>query len=413
LNILKSPHLVGFICHIVGLNIDKAVMQNSSSSPMGLQALVFALVSASFTTIYLLQPVLPVLQQEFGVDEKQASLAISAVILGIALSNLPFGRMADRVPIKPIIATGGLVVVICGLGCAMVQQMSHLIVLRFIQGLFIPALTTCLAAYLAKHLPVERLNVVMGSYVSATVAGGLGGRLLGGWIHPPLHWRYAFVTVSLLVSLATLAALRYLPSEKQEATLSADDDGFIALLKRTDLLRIYSVAFLSFWVFSALFNYLPFYLAGPAFNASTQRITFMYMAYVLGIIVGPLSGQLSNRLGNGATMVIGAIVFALALAATHIMSLWAVAVGLSGVCVGFFSIHSAAAGSLNQKLKTSRGRANSLYVLFYYLGGSAGITVSGYSYESFGWPGVTIAGILLLAVILAAGVVEIRAGRNR
>jgi len=389
-------------------------MPNGSSSPVGLQALVFALVSASFTTIYLLQPVLPVLQQEFGVDEKQASLAISAVILGMALSNLPFGHMADRLPIKPIIATGGLVVVLCGLGCAIVQQMSHLIVLRFLQGLFIPALTTCLAAYLAKHLPMERLNVVMGSYVSATVAGGLGGRLLGGWIHPPLHWRYAFVTVSLLVSLATLAALKYLPSENRKASVAtAADDGFLALLKRTELLRIYSVAFLSFWVFSALFNYLPFYLAGPAFNASTQRITFMYMAYVLGIIVGPLSGQLSNRLGNGVTMVIGAIIFAVALAATHIMSLWAVAVGLCGVCVGFFSIHSAAAGSLNQKLKKSRGRANSLYVLFYYLGGSAGITVSGYSYESFGWSGVTMVGMLLLGVILAAGIVEIKVGRKQ
>ena len=35
-----------------------------------------------------------------------------------------------------------------------------------------PALTTCLAAYLSANLPLERLNVVMGSYVSATVAGG-------------------------------------------------------------------------------------------------------------------------------------------------------------------------------------------------------------------------------------------------
>ncbi len=382
-------------------------MQNNSLSPAGLQALVFGLVSASFTTIYLLQPVLPVLQQEFGVDEKQASYAISAVILGMALSNLPFGRMADQVPVKPIIAAGALVVVFCGLGCALVQQMSHLIVLRFSQGLFIPALTTCLAAYLSKHLPVERLNVVMGSYVSATVAGGLGGRLLGGWIHPPLHWRYAFVTVSVLVASATLAALKYLPAESRKTSAAAIGvQGFWTLLRRTELLRIYSVAFLSFWVFSALFNYLPFYLAGPAFNASTQRITFMYLAYVLGIIVGPLSGQLSNRLGNGTTMAIGAIIFALALAATHITSLWAVGIALCGVCVGFFSIHSAAAGSLNQKLKSSRGRANSLYVLFYYLGGSTGITVSGYGYESYGWPGVTGVGLLLLAVILAAGIVE-------
>jgi MFS transporter, YNFM family, putative membrane transport protein len=385
-------------------------MQNGTISSAGLQAIVFALVSASFTTIYLLQPVLPILEREFGVDAKQASLTISAVILGIALSNLPFGRMADRMPVKPLIAVGGLVVVLCGLGCAAVQHLSHLIALRFIQGLFIPALTTCLAAYLAQHLPVERLNVVMGSYVSATVAGGLGGRLLGGWIHPPLHWRYAFVTVSLLVTLATLAALKFLPSEDRKTLMAEAEEGFLALLARTELLRIYSVAFLAFWVFSALFNYLPFYLAGPAFHASTQRITLMYLAYVLGIVVGPLSGQLSNRLGNGATMVIGALVFALALATTHIMNLWAVVLGLCGVCVGFFSIHSSAAGSLNQKLKASRGRANSLYVLFYYLGGTTGITVSGYAFEYFGWTGVTVTGMLLLTVIIAAGLVEIKSG---
>ncbi len=383
-------------------------MEKKASNAVGLQAIVFALVSASFTTIYLLQPVLPVLQQEFGVDEKQASLAISAVIFGIALSNLPFGRLADLRPIKPIIGTGGIVVVLCGLGCALVRQMPLLVLLRFLQGLFIPALTTCLAAYLAKHLPVERLNVVMGSYVSATVAGGLGGRLLGGWIHPPLHWRYAFVTASILVLLATFCAIKYLPSETGDFRQTSKDDGFWTLLKRSDLLRIYSVAFLSFWVFSALFNYLPFYLAGPAFNASTERITFMYMAYVLGIIVGPLSGKLSNRIGNGATMVIGAFVFAMSLATTHIHSLWAVVTGLSGVCVGFFAIHSAAAGSLNQKLRSSRGRANSLYVLFYYLGGSTGITVSGFGYQKFGWPGVTGIGFVLLVVILAAGMVELK-----
>lgn len=390
-------------------------MEIRSSSAAGLQAIVFAMVSAAFTTIYLLQPVLPVLQQEFGVDESHASLAISGVILGIALSNLPFGRLADRRPIKPIIATGGVVVVLCSLGCALAQQMPLLIVLRFVQGLFIPALTTCLAAYLARHLPVERLNVVMGSYVSATVAGGLGGRLLGGWIHPPLHWRYAFVTVSALVLASTLAALWYLPSDRRKSVSPSDEVGFLALLKRPELLRMYSVAFLSFWIFSALFNFLPFYLAGPVFEASTQRITFMYMAYVLGIIVGPLSGKLSNKIGNGATMIMGALVLALSLAATHIASLLAVVTGLCGVCLGFFAIHAAAAGSLNQKLESSRGRANSLYVLFYYLGGSIGITVSGYGYQQFGWSGVTGINMVLLAVILITGAVEVRcrAGLHR
>jgi MFS transporter, YNFM family, putative membrane transport protein len=388
-------------------------MKKRFSSAAGLQAIVFALVSAAFTTIYLLQPVLPVLQQEFGIDESRASLTISAVILGMALSNLPFGQLVDRYPIKPIIATGGMVVVVCGLGCALAKHMPLLIALRFIQGLFIPALTTCLAAFLAKHLPVERLNVVMGSYVSATVAGGLGGRLLGGWIHPPLHWRYAFVTVSILVLVSTLTAVFYLPSDTRNPLTQENSQGFTALLKRSELLRIFSVAFFSFWVFSALFNFLPFYLAGPAFGASTQRITFMYLAYVLGIIVGPLSGKLSNKIGNGATMMLGALVLAVSLLATHVTSIWAVVVGLCGVCMGFFAIHAAAAGSLNQKLTSSRGRANSLYVLFYYLGGSIGITISGYGYEKFGWTGVTGISMVLLAVILMAGVVEVQAQSYR
>jgi hypothetical protein len=42
---------------------------------------------------------------------------------------------------------------------------------------------------------------------------------------------------------------------------------------------------------------------------------------------------------------------------------------LAGMCAGFFAIHAAAAGALNGKLTTSRGRANALYILFYYAGG--------------------------------------------
>ncbi|HVL02203.1 MAG TPA: MFS transporter, partial [Dongiaceae bacterium] len=154
-----------------------------------LQLVVFALVSAAFTNIYITQPVLPVLQQEFGVSSVVVSFTISAVVLGIAISNLPFGVLADRLPIRPLLAVGSVCVALGGLICVLTDNITLLIAGRFLQGLFVPALTTCVAAYLAKSLPAERLNVVMGYYVSATVVGGLGGRLLGGWLHPPLHWR--------------------------------------------------------------------------------------------------------------------------------------------------------------------------------------------------------------------------------
>ncbi len=373
-----------------------------------LQALVFGLVAAALTTVYITQPVLPILQQEFGVTPSQASYTVSAVILGISLANLPFGMLADRFPVQRLILVGGGVVVACGLFCAATSSLALLVGARFVQGLFVPALTTCLAAYLSTNLPLERLNVVMGSYVSATVAGGLAGRLLGGWIHPPLHWRYAFVTASILVLIATFAAVRWLPRGKLPSEDDIHGEGFLALLAQVQLRRSFQVAFGGFFVFSSIFNYLPFYLHRPPFNASTQLITLLYLAYLIGIFTGPMAGKLSNRIGNGGTMVLGALVFALAIALTLIKSILAIIIALMLVCAGFFSIHASAAGSLNRKLTSSRGRANSLYVLAYYLGGAVGITLSGYAYSLAGWFGVAALGLMMLTVPLVTGLKEMR-----
>jgi MFS transporter, YNFM family, putative membrane transport protein len=378
-----------------------------TSSDVTVQILVFSLVAAAFTTVYITQPVLPVIQDEFAVDARTASLSISMVILGIALANLPFGILADRYPIKPLLLSGGTVITATSLVCAATDSIALLIGARFIQGLFIPSLTTCLAAYLAKSLPASRLNVVMGSYVSATVAGGMGGRLLGGWIHPPLHWRYAFVSASVLLITATIATSIWLPVEKEERKAELQQAGFIQLLAQPSLWRVLVIAFSAYFVFSSMFNYLPFYLSKPPFSAPTEVITLMYLAYLVGIVMGPMSGRLSNRMGSGTTIAFGSLVLAAAVAATLIPSLAAIAASLVLMCASFFSIHAAAIGLLNRRLTSSRGRANSLYVLSYYLGGTAGITACGYAYDSYGWNGAVVLGTAVLLLPMVIGLTEI------
>ena len=385
-------------------------MKNASS--LGLLILVFWLVAASFATIYITQPILPVLQTVFGVNETMASLTISAVILGIAIANLPFGILADRYPVRPIILIGGSVVTVTGLICSLSDSLLLIIAARFIQGLFIPSLTTCVAAFLSTRLPPARLNVIMGSYVSATVAGGLGGRLLGGWLFPPEHWRYAFITSSVILFLATIAAVLWLPKEEDGIKNEPMPTAFFKLIRQAELLRIYLVAFGAFFVFSSIFNYLPFYLTGPPFNLPTDIITYLYLSYIIGIIMGPLAGKLSNRIGNGSTMMLGSAVFGVSIWISLIQSVITISLSLAGVCAGFFAIHAAAAGSLNRKLKCSRGRGNSLYVLFYYLGGFAGINISGFVYAFSGWPGIIAMGTLMLLIPAGTGLSEIRKVRR-
>lgn len=377
-------------------------------SRLPLQVVVFFLAAAAFSTVYITQPVLPILTGEFGADPAVVSFTVSAVVLGIALSILPIGILADRLPIQNILLAGGIAVAACSLVAALTGSLWTLILVRFIQGLFIPTLTTCLAAYLARSLPAERLSVVMGSYVSATVAGGLGGRLLGGWLHPPAHWRYAFVTAGVLVLVATFIAVRRLREPAPAAHHSASAIGLWPMVKRPDLLRLFLVAFGSFFVFSSVFNFLPFYLAAPPLSVPVQWITALYLSYVLGILVGPLAGRISQRRGSGFAMAAGTLLLAAGLLLSLVPSVLAIAGALAAICTGYFSVHASAVGAVNQSLESGRGRANALYVLFYYIGGWSGITVSGIAFEHQSWLGVVVACLLMLLVPLGCGAVHQR-----
>ncbi|MBF0255281.1 MAG: MFS transporter [Gammaproteobacteria bacterium] len=377
-----------------------------------IQLLIFSLVVAAFTNIYITQPVLPVLAEEFGLDAATASLSVSAVILGIALANLPFGRLGDQYPLRPLILLAGLMVALADLVCALTHSFSLLVAARFTQGLFIPALTTCVAAYLANSLPLTRLNVAMGAYVSATVVGGLGGRLLGGFLHPPLHWRYAFFSAAALLLLAVLAAARWLPRVTEKPHHPQGQVGFAKLLRSWDALRMYLVGFGAFWVFSAIFNFLPFHLSQPPIAASTKLITGLYTAYLIGALMGPLSGRLANRFGSARTLVLGSLLFGVSLAGLLVPSMPVVILALLGSCAGFFTTHAAANGALNGRLTASRGRGNALYVLFYYVGGAVGITVSGYLWRQGGWPLVLGLNAVVLLLPLGVGLYEMRRGAN-
>jgi YNFM family putative membrane transporter len=373
----------------------------------GIQAIVFALVAATFLTVYITQPVLPILTEEFGVTPAIASLTVSAVVLGIALANLPFGVIADRFPIRPIVAGGGAVVALASLICALTHSMGLLIAARFLQGLFVPSLSTCLAAYLSRTLPPKRLNVVMGWYVSATVTGGMGGRLLGGFIFPAEHWRLAFVAAAAAVAGSVAGAMRWLPASPASRTNATEpSEGFARLLSRPELLRMLSVAFAAFFVFSAIFNYVPFYLSGPPISASVRMITLVYLAYLMGIPAGPLAGRLTTRFGAGATLIAGSVTFALAIGLTLIPSLPVIAVSLALTCGAFFTMHAAAVGSLNARLTGSRGKANSLYVLLYYLGGASGISATSAAYARWGWHGAAALGLAVLLVPIGVGLAE-------
>jgi YNFM family putative membrane transporter len=142
-------------------------------------------------------------------------------------------------------------------------------------------------------------------------------------------------------------------------------------------------------------------------------ITLLYLGYVVGIAAAPISGALAGRFGTGMTIVLGCALFAMAIGLTLVPSLPVIAASLAGICGGFFAMHAGAVGAMNHRLTGSRGRANSLYVLLYYLGGAAGISIAGAAFARWGWQGAAGFGSAALTVPLFIGIIEAFHDRHR
>ena len=123
--------------------------------------------------------------------------------------------------------------------------------------------------------------------------------------------------------------------------------------------------------------------------------------------MGPFVGRLSNRFGSGVTLIGGSVILGCSLVLVLLSWIPAVVSGLIGTVAGFFAIHAAAVGNLNLKLSSGQGRANALYILFYYLGGWVGITCSGFLFGRYGWNAVIGFCFLLLLIPLYTGYKEL------
>src|SRR5947209_8326029 len=89
---------------------------------------------ATFALLYSMQPLLPLLSKDFGLDAAGSSWAVSAATIGVALSLIPIGMVSDRLGRKALMATSQLLVVGLTLAVAVTPGWKSILLLRFLSG---------------------------------------------------------------------------------------------------------------------------------------------------------------------------------------------------------------------------------------------------------------------------------------
>lgn len=363
---------------------------------------------AAFGAEYCLQPVIPVLAADFGLNPAAASLAMSFGTFGMAAAMVAIASFAGRLERKVTMTVALSVAALLAIGMALSTNFHFILALRLLQGILLAGFPALAIAYINEEFDPRIIGLVVGIYVSATSLGGLSGRLLISTLTDLYSWRVGVGAAGALYLVIAIAFWLGLPKSTKRIEKTSGRPHVLAdfarLLGNKTLVSIYAIAFSVMGAFVCVYNYISYVFIAPPYNLSQTVVGFIFMLYLVGTVSSTIMGGLSDRYGNGKVLCLGCLTMLLGIVTTLFMPLSLKIIGLGLFTFGFFGSHSTACGWAGRAVQGDKAQASSMYMLFYYIGASVVGTLGGVFLSNYGWKGVVglvasiVAGSFLLAL---------------
>lgn len=365
-----------------------------------------------FANMYTTQAILPVLSYDFGISAPTSGLTVSLLVLAVAVGSLFYGPLSDRIGRKPVMVGSSFLVIVPTLLCGLAPNFAVLVVLRTLQGLLMPGLTSVAIAYVNEEFAGKGRGLAMGIYVSGLTLGGLFARVGSAALTGVFNWRIALLAFTLPTLIAALVMWRLLPDTQGKQGRNASSlhmDG--RFLRQTlhdmalhwrnrRLVGAFIIGFTLFFGFIGTFTYLPYYLTGQPFKLPTIALSLVYLLWLTGIF-SPTAGTLAGRIGSRRSIAFSMGLAATGLLITLIPILPVVIFGLGLLALGMFSTVPAVNLYLGEQATTAKGTAASVYLSLYYFGGSFGAVLPGLALVWAGWTGVVFLCLVMVVVAIA------------
>lgn len=338
----------------------------------------------TLSSIYIPQPILPLLALEFGTTAQNTSAITSITLLPMAFAPLFYGYFLENHQPKLILSLSLFVAGIFQILLAWCESLETFLLLRFIQSLFFPAILTTLLTILTRSQSGS-LQFNVSIYIASTIAGGLIGRMGGAYLTELFSWQICFILLGVSLTLGGIFSLSWIANQASKLTQFTFSQILPLLGNKTSLVVLSSV-FVMFFSFQAVLNTLPFYAKEMFPHISQNELGRLYLGYSIGIVVSLLANPIIKLCGGREkTIFLSLNLFALGLCVFLLHSLMWIYVGMFVMCFGSFIAHSvlnALNNSLNPKYKAA---SSGLYLSFYYTGGTLGSYLSSFVFELFGW----------------------------
>ncbi|WP_180178052.1 MFS transporter [Acinetobacter sp. YH01005] len=373
-------------------------------------AILFSLFLAGFaifSSLYCVQPMMPIFADYFHVSPTHSSFPLSFSTIALAVGLLFTGLISDRFGRKPVMVTALFLAASLLIISSIFPLWEVFLLNRVLIGLSVSGVAAVAMTYIGEEIAQKDIGFAMGLYISGTAIGGMGGRLIAGVLIDYISWQNAMMIIGIINLCIATAFFLLLPASQHfqayPIRFNRFYESFVKNLADPKLRILFLQGFILMGCFVSIFNYMSYHLLEEPYQLSQTWIGLISIAYLAGIYSSPRAASWGKRFGRVKVLPSMLLMMLFGLLIMLIPAFWSVILGLIVFTFAFFAAHSTASSWVSVQSLQYRAVGSSLYLFCYYLGSSILGSSSGLVWEISGWIGLTsfIAVILMIGLFLA------------
>jgi DHA1 family bicyclomycin/chloramphenicol resistance-like MFS transporter len=243
-------------------------------------------------------PALPSIAADLDASASAVQLTLPVFFVGLAVSQLLFGSLADHFGRRPPLLCGLAVIAIGSIGCALAHSVATLMEWRVVQALGVGSATVIPRAVVRDSFDVAHTARALSLLGLITGVGPILAPQVGGILLMVANWRVMFWLLALLGVMLLATAFRTLEeSIPQQRSHMIGPRLWLRLIRDPRFLRYAIPANL---IQSSVFAYIsgaPFVFI-TILKLSPQQFAWVFGANALGLMAaGRVNAHIVQRLG--------------------------------------------------------------------------------------------------------------------
>jgi len=365
--------------------------------------------------LYYNQPLLEDMAHTFNVSRATVGRVSMLTQLGYAAGMFFLAPLADMIRRKRMMIILFVFIVASLLLAALAPNVHVLVFASFLVGAssMIPQLLVPMAAHLAN--PSERGKKI-GVVMSGLLIGILLSRTFSGFIGEYFGWRSVFYTAAGLMVVIWLLIWLFLPEVEPDynGTYRQLMSSLIQLVKHEPKLRLAALrGALCFACFSAFWTTIVFLLK-QNFNMGSAVAGEFGLVGAFGALAAGMMGRLSDKMDayklSFFTISLIIVSFIVFFFSAH--SIAGLIIGVIILDMGVQATHISNQSIIFALDAGARNRINTIYMVTYFIGGSAGTFFSTVLWKNYQWNGVCAVGGALSVLTLIVHFANHKKGRG-